>query len=38
MERLEDRIESRFKWLMGTQITMWITIIATLITIALTTL
>ena len=35
IRRLEDRLESRFKWLMGTLITMWITIIATLITIVL---
>jgi len=38
VRRLEDRLESRVKWLMGTLITMWTTIIATLITIALTVL
>ena len=31
-------IESRFKWLMGTLITMWISIIAMLITMVLTVL
>ena len=35
VRRLEDRIESRFKWLMGTLITMWISMIAMLITIVL---
>ena len=29
--RLKDRLESRFKWIMGTLITMWSTIIVTLI-------
>jgi len=38
VRRLEDRIESRFKWLMGTLITMWISIIAMLITIVLAVL
>ena len=38
VRRLEDRIESRFKWLMGTLITMWISMIAMLITIVLTVL
>jgi len=35
VRRLEDRVESRFKWLMGTLITMWISMIAMLITIVL---
>jgi len=35
IRRLEDRAESRFKWLMGTLITMWISIMAMLITIVL---
>ena len=38
IRRLEDRLESRFKWFMGILITMWTTIIATLITIVLTVL
>ena len=38
VRRLEDRIESRFKWLMGTLMTMWISIIAMLITIVLAVL
>ena len=35
IRRLDDRAESRFKWLMGTLITMWISIMAMLITIVL---
>ena len=38
IRRLEDRFEGRFKWLMGTLITMWISIIAMLITIVLAVL